>query len=501
MRFWQKIFLFSLALLIVTISTVSLLLLRANHIGNIEQARQDGHDTHDLLAGALQSTVINQRYQSDGSFLTEPEMLKSIADLAESYSRQPLLNDIQVGPSSIIYFQLFDRDSMLFSNLPVAQSEAESAADRPELAVGNPSERLSVIRKSQNGSWLFISSIIELESRTYTFVTVKDVSMIYQQLNRQINMFADLMLVLSMAAAVALLLIVVVLTRPIAVLRKYTSRFSRGEYNIRLAISGHDELAELGHDFNAMAEAVEKNILSLRQMNEERTRFIDNLTHEIRSPLTSIIGFADLMRQAPELSREERVRQSEYIYKEGRHLQNISRLLMELTLLGQADFELEAVDLFDLLEETSLLSEPVMKKYQTILELENEHGFVNVNLELFRSLLSNLIENAGKASQPGDTIILRGKAVPSGGMRLTVQDSGCGIPKEELKKIRQPFYVLDKARTRSSGGAGLGLALCDEIARIHGSELIIESEIGRGTAVSLLFSPVQEVIDDDAFSK
>jgi signal transduction histidine kinase len=314
-------------------------------------------------------------------------------------------------------------------------------------------------------------------------------------------MFADLMLVLSMAAAVALLLIVVVLTRPIAVLRKYTSRFSRGEYNIRLAISGHDELAELGHDFNAMAEAVEKNILSLRQMNEERTRFIDNLTHEIRSPLTSIIGFADLMRQAPELSREERVRQSEYIYKEGRHLQNISRLLMELTLLGQADFELEAVDLFDLLEETSLLSEPVMKKYQTILELENEHGFVNVNLELFRSLLSNLIENAGKASQPGDTIILRGKAVPSGGMRLTVQDSGCGIPKEELKKIRQPFYVLDKARTRSSGGAGLGLALCDEIARIHGSELIIESEIGRGTAVSLLFSPVQEVIDDDAFSK
>lgn len=502
MRFWQKIFLFSLALLIVTISTVSLLLLRANHIGNIDQARQDGHNTHDLLTGAMQTTVINDRYQAGGSFLEEPEMLDSIASLAESYSRQLLLNDIQSGQSAIVYFQLFDGDNMLFGNLPFEHNDTESITARQELDVKHPLDRYSVIRKLQNGRWLFISSIIELENRTYTLVTVKDVSMIYQQLNQQINMFADLMLLLSLTAAGVLLLIVVVLTRPIAVLRRYTSRFSRGEYNIRLAISGHDELAELGHDFNAMAQAVEKNILSLKQMNEERTKFIDNLTHEIRSPLTSIIGFADLMRQAPELGREDRIRQADFIYKEGRHLENIARLLMELTLLGNADFELETVDLYDLLEETELLSEPVMKKHQTIMKLENEHGLVKVNLELFRSLLSNLIENAGKASRPGDTIILSGKKLGTGEMQLSVRDHGCGIPKDEINKIRQPFYVLDKARTRSSGGAGLGLALCDEIARIHKTELRIESELGQGTAVIMQFPPVsEEIVDDTVFEK
>ena len=149
-------------------------------------------------------------------------------------------------------------------------------------------------------------------------------------------------------------------------------------------------------------------------------------------------------------------------------------------------------DLYDLLEETALLSQPILEKYKIKMELENAHGLVEVNLELFRSLLSNLIENAGKASQAGDAVTLAAEPDAEGGMRLSVRDRGCGIPKEELEKIRQPFYVLDKARTRSSGGAGLGLALCDEIARLHNTRLEIESELNTGTTVSLLFPPVRD---------
>jgi signal transduction histidine kinase len=511
MRFWQKIFLLSLALMMVTISIVSLVLLRANHQGNLEQARQNGINAHDLITGSIQTTIIHDRYQSGDSFLPEEEMLISLNRLSQSYIRPTLTSNILNSHTTSVYLELFSTEEKIFSTLPFepvlltdsdkgrlnvfTQNVApDQTIDRPELNLIGSVERLSIIRAYEQGHWLYVSSLITLENRTYTLVTVHDVSTIYDLLNDQIKLFADLMLGLALAAATVLLIIAIYLTRPIAVLRRYTSRFSRGEYNIRLAVGGRDELSALGHDFNNMAEAVENNIQSLKRMNDERTRFIDNLTHEIKSPLTSIIGFADLLRQAPNISDDERKRQADFIYREGRQLEHIARLLMELTLLGRSDFDFDIVDLHDLLEETYLLSKPTMEKYQVRLALDNQHGLVRVNLELFRSLISNLVENAAKASSPGQTILLSAEKDEEGAMRILVKDEGCGIPEHELEKIMQPFYVLDKARTRKAGGAGLGLALCEEIIRVHNARINIESKLEQGTTVSVLFPVVEDLV-------
>ena len=106
---------------------------------------------------------------------------------------------------------------------------------------------------------------------------------------------------------------------------------------------------------------------------------------------------------------------------------------------------------------------------------------------MYKRQLYNLIDNAVKASQPGTCVTLNAYFTQDGVMEFSVADQGSGIPKEELDKIFEPFYRVDKARSRKYGGAGLGLALCMEIAHAHAATLEIESEVGRGTVIRLRF--------------
>ena len=106
-------------------------------------------------------------------------------------------------------------------------------------------------------------------------------------------------------------------------------------------------------------------------------------------------------------------------------------------------------------------------------------------------LLLNLLDNAHKASPPGAVLQLRGRVVPSGYL-FCVIDPGRGIPPEELSRITDPFYMVDKSRARAAGGAGLGLTLCRKIAEVHGSSLRFESVVGEGTRVSFLLKGEQK---------
>ncbi|MBQ8264624.1 MAG: ATP-binding protein, partial [Oscillospiraceae bacterium] len=119
------------------------------------------------------------------------------------------------------------------------------------------------------------------------------------------------------------------------------------------------------------------------------------------------------------------------------------------------------------------------------LDMRWEPGEIKVEPDLFKTLMINLVDNARKASKKNDTIELFGKA-EDGGYALYVRDHGRGMKKEELSKITEPFYMIDKSRSRAQNGAGLGLALCQRIAELHGTALEYESELGKGTTVRIL---------------
>ena len=109
-------------------------------------------------------------------------------------------------------------------------------------------------------------------------------------------------------------------------------------------------------------------------------------------------------------------------------------------------------------------------------------GERKVDRDLFESLLVNLIDNSARASKEGDTIYLIGE-----GNRIIVKDQGCGIPEDEIGRVTEAFYMVDKARSRKEGGCGLGLALCARIAMLHGARLTIESKLGEGTQIAVVF--------------
>lgn len=122
-----------------------------------------------------------------------------------------------------------------------------------------------------------------------------------------------------------------------------------------------------------------------------------------------------------------------------------------------------------------------------ILNIENHMELLKMDRDLLCELLLNLIDNAGKASPRGSAITLLAQ-----GNIISVSDSGHGIPAGELHRLTEPFYMVDKARSRKQGGMGLGLALAQEIARLHGAQLAFESEVGKGTTVKVVFEHEKE---------
>ena len=128
---------------------------------------------------------------------------------------------------------------------------------------------------------------------------------------------------------------------------------------------------------------------------------------------------------------------------------------------------------------------PSLSSEGMTLDMRWEPGEIEVEPDLFKTLMINLVDNARKASPKGSVIELFGKA-QDGGYALYVRDHGRGIPAEELSKITEPFYMIDKSRSRAQNGAGLGLALGARIAELHGTKLEYESTVGEGTTVRIL---------------
>ena len=237
---------------------------------------------------------------------------------------------------------------------------------------------------------------------------------------------------------------------------------------------------------NIMADSIQRNAARLEKIAEDRQTFIANLAHEMKTPLTSILGFGDLLRIKKNVTDDERMEYAGVIVEETKRLRSLSGKLMELVALGGTETEMKPVALREIFRDLETAFSPQLSKNGLTLYTSCEEITVNADEELLKSLLSNLIENAVKASSEGKRIALNARHSDEGRCLISVTDEGIGMSQEAIEKVFQPFYMVDKSRSRKAGGAGLGLALCEKIASVHGAELSVTSEIGKGTTVSLL---------------
>jgi len=295
--------------------------------------------------------------------------------------------------------------------------------------------------------------------------------------------------VICISAISGLLLFVLTkrITKPLDQLTKVADEIALGNYGKRAKIPAYDdEISLLSERVNSMSAAIEQKMKEIREELEKRSLFVANFTHEIKTPMTAIIGYAQMLRSY-ELNPTEKDQASEAIWREASRLEKLSLQLLELYVYQNDPVEMERVDLEEVEKSLNITISRLSEKYRVAYAVDFEKETVFANSTLLLSMLYNLADNAFKASKPGGRITISGKRVLDT-VWICVKDEGRGIAEENLRFLTEPFYREDKSRSRRLGGAGLGLALCKEIAEIHGTELRFESEKGKGTQVSFVLS-------------
>lgn len=274
-------------------------------------------------------------------------------------------------------------------------------------------------------------------------------------------------------------------------LNKAMLEVSQGNYEYRIK-------GEFSPQFNTMAESVNSNVVAANEAARAQRDFVSNFSHELKTPLTAIIGYADLLRSA-ELDSYDTFTAASYIFSEGKRLEALSLKLMDMIVLDNHEFPLRPLPAGKLLQHIAITVRPMLSENQLDLEFHAAAARIEGERDLLITLIVNLLDNARKASEEGGKVILRG-TVEGYRYRISVKDFGRGIPPEELTRITEAFYMVDKSRARAQHGAGLGLALCQKIAGMHGSSLEFKSVVGEGTEVSFTVKKLpktKEVSDSD----
>jgi len=282
-----------------------------------------------------------------------------------------------------------------------------------------------------------------------------------------------LSLAFSAVTAIGLYIILLRIFLPISIVASASKKIASGNYGERIHIAGNNELSEMAKSFNKMAEEIETQIVGKQQ-------FIDNFSHEMRSPLTSIYGYAEYLQKTP-YDETTTAHATQTIMDEASHMKAIAASLLELAVLrnySPVKANISIPQLFDDIHQTL--------GSQVNFVCKNDTDTLEGQEDLIRSLLMNLCTNSIKAC--ATDIFLEATAQDGGNLVLSVADNGCGISQEDLSKITEPFYRVDKARSRAQGGAGLGLTLCKQIVDAHGATMHIESRIGEGTIVKITFT-------------
>ena len=333
------------------------------------------------------------------------------------------------------------------------------------------------------GHGLIVRSLISAGETDLQLQARFDVSHIYEIRAAQQKQYFIVYIAVVFFGIITSVVLSFALTRHLHRLTTTVRKISGGDLSKRSRITSNDEFGQLSRDFDAMAEKLQENIVRLESDMQRQESFMGAFAHELKTPMTSIIGFADLLRQG-NLDENTRMMAAEYIHSEGHRLERLSFKLLDLLLLKKDEVTMKPVWLSTYLAEVERALAPNMKNKGIRLVCKAEQKRVVLEPDLVKSLLYNLVDNASKAMDNGGIIAVRATAIP-GGCQFQVVDNGRGMEPEALTRITEAFYRVDKARSRSQGGAGLGLALCKQIAELHHGNISFASEPGKGTRVTV----------------
>lgn len=467
--FW-KIFLSVITVAAFTFTIGGHIMIYAAFHTSLDRVTSSAKQENTSLRTALAAAVNNTPHNGD----IPAETLGKIASELEITTSSGTLR-FTLSDSS--YNTLFSNDSLSL--------DFDTASNLPDHTQN------VTIRQIDQNYYIFVLTKTTLENQIFYFQNVMDITAVFDQKNILYGIFQILLLALLFVIGFVILILTLWITRPIKRLSNATKEIADGDFTKRVKALGNDEIGTLSRDFNTMADHLEQNMTELKNAVRRQEDFVGNFTHELKTPLTSIIGYADILR-SKKLSEEEQLFYADYIFQEGKRLNALSLKLMEILILEQEKLQKQPVSALYFIQNVGTSVDPMLKQSHIVLKISVQDTPISLEFDLMKTVLMNLIDNSRKAMPNGGTIQIFGKQTTEG-YRFTLEDTGMGIAAEELPKITEAFYMVDKSRARKQGGAGIGLALCSKIVALHNGTMEFSSQPGKGTTVTI-FLPKEEEI-------
>lgn len=344
---------------------------------------------------------------------------------------------------------------------------------------------------SQDGLHIFqLTAQVHTNAEPLQLDILYDVSPAYMARQAQMRTYQSIFLLLLLFGGASAWLISWLLTRPVAKLGNAAKKLGAGKLDTRVRSLPRDEIGELGEEFNRMADRLSESITELKASMERQEQFMGSFAHELKTPMTSIIGYADLLR-SQSLDESDAQEAANYIFSEGKRLESLSLKLLDLLLMKHQNLTMHPTQMAPMIEALTAHLQPVYQKSGITLQSRCTPGVCPLEPDLFRSVLINLLDNARKALPNGGNIYVLGGHTEEG-YRIRVLDNGRGMPPEAIRHLTEAFYRVDKARSRAQGGVGLGLTLCSRILELHGGSIAFASREGNGTCVTVCLPEVTE---------
>lgn len=471
MRLWQKVFLATLALFFGVSCTMSVIFLKRSNDLLWQREGQRAVTETAFIAGNMSTALTNAKLKAGKLVLEENELIEHIEEICDSQTTDNYFLGAVI--------EREEQPVATTKNMPAVTFDFSSSL------------QTQYVLKQTDDDWFLVTSLpVSLERHDYVVKALFDVTDVAQKMDKQKVETIIISFCSGLVISALLMFIIRILLKRLSTLDQSAREIAQGRYDVRIEEKGSDELRDLSHDMNELARAVEDKIDKLEKVAEEREMFIGDFAHEMKTPLTSILGYSQMLEVLPSLSDEQQKQYAGIIHEEASRMKALSSKILELTVLHAETIEKKKTNLQKLLEEVSISVQPLFYEEGKSIVIHSEEVYIGADETLFKSLLYNLIDNARKACNTGGKVVVSLKTNHDK-VIMTVSDNGCGMNEEELKKVFEPFYRVDKARSRKAGGAGLGLSLCRRIVELHEGTMHMESEKGKGTMVTLTFARVE----------
>lgn len=462
MKFFWKLYFSLMILLCSCFSIGSYILIQGSFNNSLKREMNTAYQENSIICSTLKNYT--NWYEEDIEDISRiQELLATVT--VQSFDRNIMFCLRDVKGDIVFQNDHFNHSSSLIKNLKNNQKK-------------------SILKKSSSKYYVYTLQPISIGSNQFYIENKYDVTSLFQTRSSQIQTYLKSTAVLLCLGMMLVYMISSWLMKPIKRLSQGLKEVTQDNTYSQLEVTGDDEIADVMNDFNSMSIHLSQTLEELNETIEKQKIFIGDFSHELKTPLTSIIGYGDLIR-SKKLSEEELILYSNAIVEEGKRLEKISMKLMDLTVLKQDTCTLSPVPTTLFFDQIQQGIKPLLDQHNITLTMDITPSTIYIDTDLMKTVLYNLIDNSRKAIGNNGHIEIRG-FIEDMNYHITLTDNGCGIPKEEIDKLTQAFYMVDKSRSRKNGGAGLGLSIVDTIIKAHHASMNINSVVNQGTTIEII---------------